>query len=88
MRTILDKPTIPDILPLLRDYVRDNPVGGSLHVVLDDGNIENSSIETCLNTAKELNDERAIVLANLLLKMSRTQRKKLCHLYVGMERNW
>jgi hypothetical protein len=35
------KPTIPEILPLIKEYrgKDGNGTGGSLHIVLDDGNI-------------------------------------------------
>jgi hypothetical protein len=54
-----------------------NPVWGSLHVVLDDGNLGDSSIRACIECATERNDPVAIELGEILLRMSKTQRGKL-----------
>lgn len=74
-----DKPTVPEVLPIMRAYYAkpDNLAGGSLHIVLDDGNIETSSVEFCREYAHKNNDPDGVALAELLLKMSYTQRKKL-----------
>ena len=74
-----DKPTVLEILPVVRAYYAkpNNGVGGSLHIVLEDGNIETSHIEFCMEYARENNDPDGVVLAKLLMKMSRTQRRKL-----------
>ena len=41
-----DKPTVPEVLPLVRAYYQKpgNIVGGNLHLVLDDENVENEHI--------------------------------------------
>lgn len=55
-----------------------NGAGGTLHIVLDDGNIETSSIQWCVdNSIKESNDQEALVIANELLKLSYSARQKL-----------
>jgi len=74
-----DKPTIPDVLPLAERYysLPGNSCGGNLHICLDDYNVGDSSVEFCLDQAEEVNDEQGIELAQLLLKMSKTQRLKL-----------
>lgn len=54
-----------------------NSVGGRLHIVLDDGNIRDSDIEWCINYAKEQNDVDAVEIGNLLLKASKTERRKI-----------
>lgn len=71
--------TVPDILPLVRGFYQlpGNEVGGVLHIVLDDGNIEDQHIEYCLSEAIAKNDMIAVSLAKLLLKMTYTQRKKI-----------
>ena len=71
------KPTVPEVMPLVREYYEDNYAGGSLHIVLDDGNIRDSDLEFCLKEAELAGDERAIKIAKLMLQMSKTQRKKL-----------
>jgi hypothetical protein len=39
-------PTVPEVLPLVRAYYRkpENIVGGSLHLVLDDANVEDQHV--------------------------------------------
>lgn len=73
------KPTIPDVLPLAQSYYAKpgNSVGGSLHVVLEDDNVEDSHVELCRMIALEAGDEDGVRLADLLLRMSKTQRLKL-----------
>lgn len=73
------KPTVPEVLPLIKAYYAKpgNGVGGWLHIVLDDGNIETSHIEYCKQSAIEHNDADGVAIADLLLRMSKTQRKKL-----------
>ena len=55
------------------------PVGGALHIVLDDGNIDNCHIECCMDDINALKEDREIFLecANNLLKMSKRQRYKI-----------
>lgn len=73
------KPTVPEVLPIAQAYYAKpgNCVGGSLHVVLDDDNVEDSHVEFCRTVAVEAGDEDGIRLADLLLRMSKTQRLKL-----------
>jgi hypothetical protein len=35
-----DRPTVPQVLPFVRAYYNDYNVGGSLHIALEDGNLE------------------------------------------------
>lgn len=72
-------PTINEVVPLVNKYysMPENGCGGSLHNVLDDGNISDRDILFCLDEAKKNGDKEGIELANLLLKMSKTQRKKI-----------
>ena len=77
--TTEQKPTIPEVLPLVQAYYAKpgNGAGGSLHIVLDDGNIETHFVEFCKEYALENNDQDGVELAELLLHMSYTQRRKL-----------
>lgn len=75
-----DKPRIPDVLQEFRDYHACNPSWGSLHIVLDDGNVENSSVEFCRTYAEDAEDFWGARLATTLLLMSRTQRLKLARI--------
>ena len=73
------KPTVPEVLPLINEYYEKdgNCAGGTLHVVLDDGNIETIFVKHAVEYARENNDEDGEKLGELLLKMSYTQRYKL-----------
>lgn len=80
MIQIAVKPTVPEVLPLVWDLY-DRPGGGvgcCLHMVLDDGNVADGHVAECLEYAKENGHAECIALAELMLKMSRTQRAKLC----------
>jgi hypothetical protein len=72
-----NRPTVPAVLPLVRAYYNDHAVGGSLHVVLDDGNIDDGCVHGCIGWAEERGDAAGAALARLLLQMTRTQRNKL-----------
>lgn len=73
------KPTVPEVLPIARRYFakEGNAAGGSLHIVLEDGNIDDSSVQFCREWALERGDADGVALADLLLRMSKTQRKKI-----------
>jgi len=55
------------------------PIGGTLHIVLDNGNLKNSHIEWCIGEIEQLEEDKDLFLkcANNLLKMTQTQRLKL-----------
>jgi hypothetical protein len=74
-----DKPTIPDVKPLVIAYLRrpHNCVGGSLHIYFDDGNWHRDHIEGCREYAIERGDKDGIELCNILIRMSDTQRIKI-----------
>lgn len=54
-----------------------NLAGGSLHLILSDGSVEESSVNVCLTHAKAENDYDGIRLAETLLKLSLSQRRKV-----------
>lgn len=74
-----NKPTLDKVLPLVREYYArpGNGAGGSLHIVLDDGNISDDHVRFCIKWAEERGDTSGVELGNLILRMSKTQRKKL-----------
>ncbi len=82
------KPTVPEVAPLVRALYRGDDecsrgsgnVGGHLHIVLDDGNIETGHVSFCLDRALEDDCETCARLARVLLQMSRTQRSKLANM--------
>lgn len=73
------KPAIPDIVPLVLEYYKreGNGVGGIFHVVLEDKNYERCHALSALEEAKALNDPLALQIAEMLVDMSSTQRRKL-----------
>lgn len=74
-----DRPKVPEVLPLVRAYYQKpgNGVGGNLHIVLDDGNVEDSHVLFCLECAEQEGDADGIQLCQMLLQMTKTQRRKL-----------
>jgi len=76
------KYTIPEVIPLFKEYLSKpgNGVGGSLHIVTDDFNVEDCHIQYCIDYAKQKGENEAVKLGDFLLHMSKTQRKKLVHL--------
>ena len=75
----MNKPTIPEVAPLVDAlYASDHgTVGGHLHNVLDDGNLEDSSVAFCIAEAERDGCQPCLTLGKLLLRMSKTQRRKL-----------
>lgn len=71
------KPTVPEVLPLALAYHAQHPVWGSLHIVLEDGNVADKHVLGCAETAAERDDAEGLRLARLLLRMSKTQRSRL-----------
>jgi hypothetical protein len=71
--------TVPDALPLVRRYyaLPGNGSGGSLHIVLDECNVEDGNIDWCMKRAEENSDHAGQALALVLRRMSKTQRRKL-----------
>lgn len=72
-----NRPTVPEVAPLVRALYLRNCAGCCLHVMLDDGNTGDSTAQFCLDYATEKGHEECIALARLLVRMSPTQRGKL-----------
>lgn len=73
------KPTIPEVMPLVRELYAtpQGTCGCCLHIVLDDGNIEDDHVRFCVDWAVKHDHPKCAELARVLLRMSKTQRKKL-----------
>lgn len=73
------KPTLPEVRPLVDAYyaLPGNGAGGSLHVVLDDNNVERRFIESGIEHARERDDLDGEWLARVLLLLSPSQRRRL-----------
>lgn len=82
----MNKPTIPEVLLRFRSYYERNRAWGSLHVVLDDGNVADDHVRSCEQYAKENGDTEGATLAAILLTMSKTQRLKLPNAVDAAER--
>lgn len=80
LKRLIGRPiTVPDVKPLTRAFyaLPGNGAGGSLHVVLDDGNREDSSVDFCIEYAEKAGDLAGAALGKVLRTMSRTQRGKV-----------
>lgn len=71
------KPTIPEVIERFRAYHSSEPAWGSLHIVLDDNNVRDEDVAFCRQQAEEDGDEEGLALADILARMSKTQRLKL-----------
>lgn len=69
------------LLADIRSYYHYNAAGGSLHIVLDDGNIEDSSVRWCYEFAKKEKDLPAVRIAKQLLTLSVAERQELYDRY-------
>jgi hypothetical protein len=72
------KLTVLDVRPVAEAYYQAGHVcGGNLHIVLDDGNVEDGHVLFCKKAAHEAGDAVGEQLADLLLQLSKTQRMKI-----------
>lgn len=74
-----DRPTVPQAIAAIRAYYAlpgNEVTGGNLHIVVDDKNLDDGSLVHCRERALERGDTEGIALADLLLLLTRTQRKK------------
>lgn len=69
------------ILELCSDYYANFITGGNLHIVLDDGNVENDDIEFCIREAEENNDKDGVIIGKKLLQMSLKEREDFVTAY-------
>jgi hypothetical protein len=72
---------IEEAIRRIKPYYNVNTGGGSLHIALDDGNMEADHILFCLRWAEEHDDKDAVALAKLLLDMSIDERYELYERY-------
>lgn len=73
--------TVPQLIEAAKSYYIKNRNGGSLHIVLDDGNIKDSHIKFCIDCAKLNGDVEGTELGEMILSASFTQRTKLVKSY-------
>ena len=73
-------PNVPDVIEKFRNYCGRDTTGRSLHIVLVDGNLDDKSVLWCRDNAADVGDLEGAELAEILLKMSKTQRGKIARL--------
>lgn len=73
------KPSIQFMREIVHSFysLDGNIVGGSLHIVLDDYNIEDNHIVWCKNYALEKQDEDGVFMCDLLLQFTEDEREKI-----------
>lgn len=77
--------TLPEVMPLVETLysLPQHGVGGHLHIVLDDGNVQDDDLAYCLDRAREDGCAACYALALILLQMSGTQRRKIAEIHQG-----
>lgn len=74
----MDKQTKADVLcDLIGHYYRYNPAGGTLHIVLDEGEVEDSSIDVCMELIEKEDDHIARAIAKLLYEFTEDERASM-----------
>ena len=69
-----DRPQVPDAMPLVHSIYERHSAGCCMHIVLDDGNLEDGSIEFCRGIAEHDDCRR---LADMMLQMTMSQRRRI-----------
>ncbi len=70
---------IPDVIERFKAYRASHGAWGSLHIVCDDFNVDDVSVNFCIQLAEDQDDLEGRELALILLQMSKTQRRKLAN---------
>lgn len=67
---------VAEVMSLAEQYVRQsqNNTGGSLHIVLEDLNIDDEDVEWCITHAEDREDPEGVTLGLLLRALSVPQR--------------
>lgn len=73
------------IIELIQLYCLDEPCGGSLHIALADGNIDDGYIRWCMEEARKAGDHFGLALASLLLEITDEDERERV-IQAGMER--
>ena len=81
----MSKPTVPEIVPLVRALI-DAHDGCCWHNVLADGNVNARDVDDCARRADRRAHPDCIALIKPITAMSRTQRRKLSALAYGGSR--
>lgn len=65
------------LITLIENYYSTDGAGGTCHIVLDDGNIEDGHVQYCKEYSEELNDFWGLTIATLLLDFSEEEREEI-----------
>ena len=76
-QALMPKPTILEVLPLVQAVYARHCAGCCLHIVTDDGNVDQGCAEFCLEQARKSGHVDCLAAAEQLVLMSPTQRKKI-----------
>lgn len=76
-----NRPTVPQVIPLVRAVYKTHCAGCCLHIVTDDDNFEQRHADFCLKWAKESQHPTCILAAEALVQMTNTQRHALYKRY-------
>ena len=71
------KPLIKDLIQYYYNYSPDNGCGGYLHAVLDDGNIEHSSIQHHQEDCEKNNDSLGGLICDVLLEFTEEELEEM-----------
>ena len=67
---------------LIEKYNETDPVGGCVHIILEDGNYGKGYAQSCLEYAKENNDYWGELISTLLLEFDEEEQEQI------VERTW
>jgi len=73
----MSRPTIPEVVERFAAYYRQHTAWGSLHIVMEDGNVEDEWVSFCGREAKRIGDRQGLELAIILATMTKSQRGRL-----------
>lgn len=71
----MTKPSVPEAIPIVRSLYLRHAAGCCWHLVLDDGNLDRSSVRSCVD--RSCCEPECRQLAAIIPRMSATQLRKL-----------
>ena len=83
-----DKDWFKFFISLCFHYYAQDICGGSLHIVLDDGNLKDTHLAWCSGYASALGDQEGEDIANLMRLMTMKQRKRVYAAYPYCEKRY
>ncbi len=73
-----ERPTITaEMVTRFAAYVAEHTTWGSLHIVLEEGNVEDVNVEHCIRWAEKDGDAEGAALGRILLTLTTSQRGRL-----------